>query len=154
MNYLNIEKKALTKVNESLNQLLAEYQIYYQNLRRFHWHVQGVNFFDLHIKFEELYTSAQLVVDQLAERILTLRFKPMATNKEYLEVAQIKETMASTDKEMVAAILEDHKIIIEQMRIVLSNASDAEDEGTTDLVAGLLSALEKSSWMLDAWMGK
>ena len=154
MNYLNIDKKTLNKVAESLNLLLADYQIYYQNLRRYHWHVQGVNFFDLHLKFEELYTSAQLVIDELAERILTIRFMPMATLKEYLELANVKEIHAEKDTEMVSAILDNHKIIINQMRTVLENAAECEDEGTTDLVAGLLSSLEKSSWMLDAWNTK
>ena len=154
MDYLNLEKKSLSPVVGALNQLLAEYQIYYQNLRRYHWHVQGSNFFDLHVKFEELYTTAQLSIDEIAERILTLRQKPVATYKEYLDMAAIKEVKSSDDTEMVEHILQDHKMIIDQMRIVLEKASEAEDEGTIDLVGGFLSGLEKSSWMLDAWLAK
>lgn len=154
MNYLNIEKKTLNPVVIALNQLLAEYQIYYQNLRRFHWHVKGSNFFDLHAKFEELYTSAQLSIDELAERILTLREVPVATYAEYLEMAKIKEVKVSDDMKMVETILLNHKIIIDQMRDVLGKAAEAEDEGTIDLVGGFLSSIEKSSWMLDAWLAK
>ena len=154
MDYLNLEKKTLNPVVDQLNQLLAEYHIYYQNLRRYHWHVQGSNFFDLHVKFEELYTSAQLSIDEIAERILTVRHKPIATYKEYLDMAIIKEVKAVDDHKMVEHILENHKIIIDQMRVVLEKASEAEDEGTTDIIAGFLSSLEKSYWMLDAWLAK
>ena len=154
MDYLNIEKKTLNPVVDELNQLLAEYHIYYQNLRRYHWHVQGSNFFDLHVKFEELYTSAQLSIDEIAERILTVRQKPIATYKEYLDMATIKEVKSVDDHKMVEHILQNHKIIIDQMRVVLDKASEAEDEGTTDIIAGFLSSLEKSSWMLDAWLAK
>ena len=154
MDYLNLEKKTLNPVVDQLNQLLAEYHIYYQNLRRYHWHVQGSNFFDLHVKFEELYTSAQLSIDEIAERILTVRQKPIATYKEYLDMATIKEVKSVDDHKMVEHILQNHKIIIDQMRVVLDKASEAEDEGTTDIIAGFLSSLEKSSWMLDAWLAK
>ena len=44
-----------TEIANELNSLLANYQIYYQNLRGFHWNIQGRNFFELHEKFEELY---------------------------------------------------------------------------------------------------
>ena len=33
-----------------LNSLLADFQIFYQNVRGFHWNVQGQNFFELHLK--------------------------------------------------------------------------------------------------------
>lgn len=154
MNYLNLEKKTLNPVVDSLQNLLAEYQIYYQNLRRFHWHVKGNHFFELHARFEELYTQAQMSIDEIAERILTLRAVPMATYQTYLELAKIKETQASSDTSMVETILGNHQIIIDQMRTVLEQASEADDEGTIDLVSGFLSGVEKQSWMLDAWLAK
>ena len=58
MNYLGYDEKKLNKVSKVLNDLLADYHIYYQNLRNFHWHVTGQHFFDLHVKFEEMYDDA------------------------------------------------------------------------------------------------
>ena len=69
-------------------------------------------------------------------------------------MATIKEVKSVDDHKMVEHILQNHKIIIDQMRVVLDKASEAEDEGTTDIIAGFLSSLEKSSWMLDAWLAK
>ena len=51
MNYLNLDPKKTEATVEQLNVLLADYHIYYQKLRNFHWNVVGENFFDLHEKF-------------------------------------------------------------------------------------------------------
>jgi starvation-inducible DNA-binding protein len=154
MNYLNIKPETVEDTVKSLNQLLADYQIYYQNLRRFHWNISGENFFDLHDKFEDLYNDAKVNIDEIAERILTLRKKPMSTLELYMKHSNLKETEANSSTEMVAAILNDHRVIIENLRKVITEASEVNDEGTIDLVAGFLSSIEKKSWMLDAWLNR
>ena len=78
MSYLNLDTEKTNTTVEQLNVLLADYHLYYQKLRNFHWNVQGTNFFDLHEKFEEMYDDAKLKVDEIAERILTLRHSPQS----------------------------------------------------------------------------
>ncbi len=152
MNYLGFEQKNLTETIDELNNLLASYQVYYHNLRNFHWNVMGENFFDLHERFEELYTDARDKIDDIAERVLTLRGKPMSRLSDYLEHSQVKEAnVLGDDHEMVLTILENHSALIAQMRIVLEKADIAKDEGTNDLIGSFLENLEKQSWMLDAW---
>ena len=87
MNYLNIKDEDLLKVVVELNTLLADYHIYYQKLRSNHWNILGKNFFDLHLKFEELYTDARVKIDEIAERILTLKYHPMSKLEDYLKVS-------------------------------------------------------------------
>lgn len=152
MNYLNINDALLKPIVSELNQLLAEYHIYYQKLRNFHWNVYGENFFDLHDKFEQLYNDAKIKIDQTAERILTLRHHPVSNLNEYLKMAEIKESSSLIpDSEMVGNILKDHQIILLQMKKVIASAENAGDEGTIDMMGGFIAELEKSSWMLDAW---
>lgn len=154
MNYLGFNSDTLISTSDQLNQLLCNYQIYYQNLRNYHWNITGQHFFDLHVQFEELYNEAKINIDEIAERILTLRKAPISTLAEYLEMAKIKEKPTLDTKEMVSNILEDHKILIEDMRKLIEEAGEAKDEGTIDLIAGFLASLEKKSWMLDAWLSK
>ena len=155
MNYLNLDtEKSKHTVNE-LNTLLADYHVYYQKMRNFHWNVSGVNFFDLHIKFEELYDDAKLKIDEIAERILTLRFAPTSNLSDYLKNSNIKEAKSDlSDRDMVDNILEDHGIILKQLSAVVKKADDAGDEGTIDLIGAYIRELEKTSWMLDAWRKK
>nr|WP_298998083.1 Dps family protein [uncultured Allomuricauda sp.] len=152
MTYLNLNEKQLVPVVGELNKLLADYSVYYQNLRAFHWNILGKNFFDLHEKFEELYNEAKVKVDEIAERILTLRYHPISKYSDYLKLSSLSEHNGLIeDEQMVEIILNNHKNILERMREVLRLAEDAKDEGTIDMMGGYIAELEKSSWMLDAW---
>lgn len=152
MSYLNMNEEKLLPVVMELNTLLADYHVYYQKLRNFHWNILGVNFFDLHEKFEELYVDARTKIDEIAERILTLRYHPMSNYSEYLEASSITEsTISLNDREMVNEVLDAHGKLLSQMAAVIRKAEAVEDEGTIDLIGAYIRELEKTSWMLDAW---
>ncbi|MDT0677436.1 Dps family protein [Autumnicola musiva] len=155
MSYLGLDNKKTEKTVEELNILLADYHLYYQKLRNFHWNIIGKNFFDLHEKFEELYDDAKLKVDEIAERILTLRHQPTSNLSDYLKLSNLKESGSQlSDSEMIEALLEDHGALLNQMRKVAKIADEGGDEGTIDLIGGYIRELEKTSWMLDAWKMK
>jgi starvation-inducible DNA-binding protein len=155
MSYLNLDKKKTTTTAKELNVLLADYHLYYQKLRNFHWNVIGHNFFDLHIKFEEMYDDAKLKIDEIAERILTLRFQPTSNFTDYVKMSNIKESPSDTkDLKMVEILLDDHGKLLKQMRTVVEKADAAGDEGTIDMIGGFIGHIEKVSWMLDAWTMK
>ncbi|WP_299228189.1 DNA starvation/stationary phase protection protein [uncultured Psychroserpens sp.] len=155
MSYLNMKDEQLIPVVVELNTLLANYHVYYQKLRNFHWNILGENFFELHNKFEELYTDARTKIDEIAERVLTLRYHPMSKLSDYLEISNISEVSPlKSDRAMVLEILSDHKILLEQMSKVIIKADKASDEGTIDLIGAYIREMEKTSWMLDAWTKK
>lgn len=152
MNYLNIDEEKLAPVIIEMNVLLADYHMYYQKLRNFHWNILGKNFFDLHEKFEELYSDARVKIDEIAERVLTLRYHPISNYSEYIKTSSIKESESNLkDTEMVHEILIGHRVLLKQMSKVISKAERANDEGTIDLIGAYIRELEKTSWMLDAW---
>lgn len=155
MSYLGLDKEKTGKTVDELNVLLADYHLYYQKLRNFHWNVIGKNFFDLHEKFEELYNDAKVKVDEIAERILTLRYEPTSNLSEYLKASSLKESKSDlSDYEMIETLLKDHGLLLKQMRSVVEVADKADDEGTIDLIGAYIRELEKTSWMLDAWKMK
>jgi len=136
----------------SLNILLADYHMYYQKLRNFHWNITGPHFFELHAKFEELYDDAKVKIDEIAERILTLRAKPYSNYSSYLNHSSIKEPKKNLrDHEMVSSILMDQDILLDQLKTIAKNAEDAKDDGTLDITGAYIGELEKTSWMLNAW---
>ncbi|GAA4279177.1 Dps family protein [Aquimarina mytili] len=136
----------------ALNILLADYHLYYQKLRNFHWNITGPHFFELHLKFEELYEDAKLKIDEIAERILTLRAKPFSNYSSYLNHSNIGEPNPNlVDHEMVSEILKDQEILLNQLRQVAEKAEDTKDDGTLDITGTYIGELEKTSWMLNAW---
>ncbi|MGO4910769.1 Dps family protein [Leeuwenhoekiella sp. W20_SRS_FM14] len=152
MNYLNLDTAKTKKTVNELNILLADYHLYYQKLRNFHWNIIGENFFDLHIKFEEMYNDTLIKIDEVAERILTLRFQPVSNLSDYIKMSEIKESPSEIkDSEMIEILLEDHGTLLVQMRKTVETADAGGDEGTIDLLGAYIRELEKTSWMLDTW---
>ena len=151
--YLSLDKSATKKVSAELQNLLADFQLYYTNLRGFHWNVVGKQFFKLHDKFEELYDEASDQIDEIAERILMLGETPNHNFSDYLKVGEIKETgVVSDDKETVSLVLDYLKVLIAKERKIIELASDANDEVTVDLMVGYLEGQEKTVWMLTAFL--
>ncbi|WP_439132797.1 Dps family protein [Polaribacter sp.] len=150
---LNKEKN-LILVNK-LNGLLANFQIYYQNLRGLHWNIKGKNFFELHLKFEEFYTDSQVKIDEIAERILTLQGKPLHTFTDYIENASVPVGKnISKDVESVALIVNSLSELLTIEREILDLSADADDEGTNAMMSDFIAEQEKTIWMLNSWLGK
>tara|TARA_R110000744_G_scaffold379851_1_gene498951 strand:- start:1212 stop:1712 length:501 start_codon:yes stop_codon:yes gene_type:complete len=152
LNIIGLSEKSSIETAEKLNELLANYQIFYMNLRGFHWNIQGKKFFELHLKFEELYNNALLKVDEIAERILTLGQTPFHTFHKYLENTKIKSAENITDGEIaIENILKALKVLLEEERSILKIAADASDEGTVALMSEYIVEQEKLAWMFSAY---
>ncbi|TXE14043.1 Dps family protein [Algoriphagus aquimarinus] len=152
-NDIGLEIKESKVLVEKLNDLLANYQVYYQNLRNFHWNVSGPNFFELHAKFEELYNAANLAVDETAERILTLGARPLSSYQEYIETATIKEAKEILEPtKMVETVKSNLNTLLQLERETLEAAESSNDEGTASLMSDYITAKEKVVWMLSAYL--
>jgi starvation-inducible DNA-binding protein len=152
-NNIGLDSKKSEELVELLNDLLANYQVFYQNLRGFHWNVKGSKFFELHLKFEEFYTDAIVKVDEIAERILTLQGVPLHTYEDYLKASSIKsDKRDKVDVEAVKTIVENFSVLISKERKILSTAAVAADEGTVSQMSDYISQTEKTVWMLNAFL--
>lgn len=142
-----------TQIAAALNILLANYQIYYQNLRGFHWNIQGRDFFELHIKFEELYNDAAIKIDEVAERILTIDHTPLHSFTDYLATADLKPlTEVREGKIAVTALVEDLTRLVDQQKSIRVSAEDGNDGATADMMATFIEEQEKTLWMYKAWL--
>ena len=152
LDYLHLDASKVSKVISGLQQLLAHYQVFYTNLRGFHWNIKGHSFFVLHSKFEEFYDDAAEKADEIAERILMLGGEPANTFSQYLKTARIKEVSGvSCGEEALKNILDSYSLLIEEERAILSSASEAKDESTVSLMSDYLKGQEKTVWMLVAF---
>ena len=138
-----------------LNELLANYSIFYQNTRGFHWNIRGERFFELHAKFEELYNDIVLKIDEVAERILTLGHTPKHNYGDYKTISKIQEsTEVSDGTKAIENILESFKTTLILQRELLNLAADADDEGTGALMSDYIREQEKLVWMYTAVLNK
>jgi starvation-inducible DNA-binding protein len=155
LNAIGLDTKKAAELADKLNVLLANYSIFYQNTRGYHWNIKGEKFFELHLKFEELYNDLFIKIDEVAERILTLGHSPKHRYSDYKKEAKIAESNeVSNGIKAVNEILESFKTIIMNQRDLLSLSAEAGDEGTNALMSDYIRAQEKLVWMYSAFLNK
>lgn len=141
-------------IQDVLNEQVASWTVLYVKLHNFHWYVKGSQFFTLHAKFEELYNEAALHVDEIAERLLALGGRPIATMQGCLKMSQIAEADGSeTAEQMVASISADFTSLIGELKQGMELADSVGDETTADMLLAIHSGLEKHVWMLQSFLG-
>lgn len=152
-NILGLPVKESEGIVNELNTLLSSFQVYYQNMRGIHWNIRGKRFFDLHVKFEELYNDAQLKIDLIAERVLTIGGTPLHTFEDYLrhnKLAVGKDI--SKDEEAVHLIVNSLSDLLKIERKILKDSADINDEGTNSMMGDFIAEQEKTIWMMRAWL--
>ncbi len=151
-NILGLPVKETEVIAAELNILLSNFQVYYQNLRGIHWNIRGKRFFDLHVKFEELYNDAQLKIDLIAERVLTLGATPLHTFEDYIKNNKLKVGKnVSQDSEAVHLIIASLADLLKIERVILEESAKISDEGTNAMMSDFIKEQEKTMWMMKAW---
>ena len=147
------EIKNKSEIVRKLNLLLSNYEMYYQNLRALHWNIKGKLFFMLHAKYEELYNEAAEVIDEIAERVLTLDETPLHTYEDFISNSKINAVKnVSEADQSLNIVLQNQETLHSVAYEVNDIASESGDEGTVALISEIISSLEKSIWMLKSSM--
>lgn len=155
LDFIKLDAGLSKKTAEALQQLLADYQVFYTNLRGLHWNVKGKDFFVMHEQFENLYDNIAEKIDEIAERILTLGDIPAHNFSQYLKVSKVKESGYVTDGDAgLKHVLETYSYFITSERAVLTLASEAGDESTVAMMSDYIKEQEKMVWMLVAYSSK
>lgn len=151
-NILGLPVKETEMIAAELNILLSNFQVYYQNLRGLHWNIRGKRFFDLHVKFEELYNDAQEKIDLIAERILTLGSTPLHSFEDYIRNNKLEVGRNITkDTEAVSLIMSSLSNLLKIERVILDESGNIGDEGTNSMMSDFITEQEKTIWMMKAW---
>ncbi len=136
---------------DCLSKLLASTYSLYLKTQNYHWNVRGPMFITLHELFEAQYLEMATSIDTMAERIRALGFVAPGSLSSYLELTDIKdEKECPSANQMLEQLANDHAVIIMNAKLVLSLASELDDEVTTDLMIQRISVHEKTVWMLNS----
>lgn len=155
LNRIGLDPKKSGELAELLNELLANYSIFYQNVRGYHWNIKGEKFFELHLKFQELYNNLLIKIDDVAERILTLGYTPEHRYTVYAKVSSIQEKKEVSDGfTAVQNIIDSFASLISLQRAILDKSATINDEGTNALMSDYIREQEKLIWMYSAFLGK
>jgi starvation-inducible DNA-binding protein len=153
LNQIGLNKDHSKKLSDKLNQLLANYQLFYINTRGFHWNIKGPQFFELHAKFEELYNDSLIKIDEIAERILTLGEVPLHSYEDYVKYSKIKPVKNMQEgKGAVESIVDSFSILLPIEREILELSGESGDEGTNALMSDYIREQEKLVWMYSSFL--
>lgn len=155
LNSIGLSAEKSDALSKDLNILLANFQRYYQNLRGIHWNIKGKRFFDLHPKFEELYTDANIKVDLLAERVRTLGGIPLHTFEDYTKHSKVPVGKnVARDEDAIRLIVDSLAVLLVIERSILDASDKAGDEGTNAMMSDFITEQEKTVWMMKAWLAE
>jgi starvation-inducible DNA-binding protein len=148
---IGIKQADRASIAEGLKRLLADSYTLYLQTHNFHWNVEGPQFRELHLMFEEHYTELATAVDEIAERIRTLDVPAPGTYKEFAKLSSIEEVEGvPAAKTMVDLLTQGHEQVVKTCREVLKLAQDGDDESTAALASDRMRIHEKTAWMLRA----
>jgi starvation-inducible DNA-binding protein len=152
---VGINEQGRKEIADGLNIYLANLHVLYTKLHNYHWNIEGSSFFQLHGKLEELYDNTAEEIDQVAERILQLGFRPSATMKEYLEIAQLNEAESKryNSEEVCKSLLEDFSFLAQELRKGAQSAGKHNDDVTVGMAVEYLTKIEKNIWLINSFLG-
>jgi starvation-inducible DNA-binding protein len=147
---IGIKPEYSVKVADSLNILLADEHLLYIKTRNAHWNVEGPDFIAMHKFFEEQYAQLEEIIDRVAERVRSIGHYPEATLNGFLKLTHLTEKSREQNDSIgfIKDLLEDHEAVIIYLRENISRFAGWNDQGSSDLITGLMAAHEKMAWIL------
>ncbi|MGB6876103.1 MAG: DNA starvation/stationary phase protection protein [Candidatus Acidiferrales bacterium] len=146
-----LDEKVCAASAENLNQILADTMSLRDMYKKHHWQVSGHTFYQVHLLFDKHHGEQDELVDAIAERIQTLGGISLAMAADVAETTLIPRPPRGREELPVqlSRLLEAHEIILKEARTFARNASDAEDDGTNDLlVSQVIRTNELQVWFL------
>lgn len=127
--------------------LLSNLHVVSVKAHNFHWNVRGQSFGSLHKLFDDIYEHLNAHIDVVAERMRALRLVAPGSLQEFLNLTTISETTGQLQpaKNMLLDLNTDLQDISDHLNNIMS---DANDEGTKNMIAGMIEAIDKDTWFV------
>ncbi len=147
--------KSSSGATSGLKVVLANTYTLYLKTQNYHWNVVGAHFHHFHLLFEEQYKALAEAADVIAERIRALGVVAPGSFEEFSNLKTIQEAQQQIDAfAMIKDLIESHEAVCKNIKLILQQAKDEEDEVTQDLLIQRLAEHEKALWMLRALLGE
>ncbi len=142
----------MANLEMKLNQYVADLMVVYTKLHNVHWYVQGKQFHRMHELFENYYDKVTEDMDEVAERMLQLGQKPVASLKGALEITKIEERSEeyAKDLDLVSVVKKDFEYLLGLTLEVKEEAEKVGDDPTVDIMNEFTAYYQKELWMLNS----
>ncbi|MBC5775506.1 DNA starvation/stationary phase protection protein [Pontibacter sp. KCTC 32443] len=139
-----------------LDRHLSSFITLFNQYHKHHWMVEGPQFRDLHLFFEDHYTQLHEQYDAIAERLTVMGYCPTCHPKKQLELSYIEheEEGVYRIREMLAKDMDDEKTIAIELRKTIKLAMQHEDFATKALLEGILIKTEDRCHHIEHFLGE
>jgi starvation-inducible DNA-binding protein len=119
--------------------------------QNFHWNVEGSDFYQLHLLFEEIYEEVYGAVDAFAENIRKVKGYAPASLSRFSNLTEVDdETDILTPQRMVSELWADAEKMQGIMRHMFVQAEERGEHGLSNFLADRQDAFAKHAWFLRA----
>jgi DNA-binding ferritin-like protein len=155
-NPIGISSGVASLMVPKLDAHLASLFIQFHQYQKHHWLVEGPQFRDLHLFFQEAYDEVHKAADKVAERITALGGIPTSNPVDQAEIAYIEHEPegAFRVRDMMKRDLENEGEIAIQLRDTIESARELGDPGTAHLLTDILIEVEDRAHHIDHFLGE
>lgn len=148
-----MEKENKDQVVKSLEVLIADTYALLAQTHLAHWNVEGANFFQLHVAFEEQYNEMFIAVDLVAEHLRTLEaYAPGGFEMlgKLTKIGQMERNLPAP--EFVRHLVSFQEILVENASQGRDLAAENGFNETEDLFIERIRIHNKAIWMLKSFL--
>ncbi|WP_417253100.1 Dps family protein [Celeribacter sp.] len=132
----------------TLKDVLGQTFRLYVQTHGYHWNVEGPNFRQLHVLFEEQYQNLWGALDEIAERIRIQGAYAPGTVASLMTHAEAEDTPAQSAEDMMTKLVAGHEALAATLRDAIGIAGEAGDEVSAGILTDRLEWHEKELWMM------
>jgi starvation-inducible DNA-binding protein len=149
---IDIPESTRSQVVELLNQTLAATLDLYSQVKQAHWNVKGMNFYQLHLAFDDVASAVFPFVDTLAERATSLGGNANGTVHQSANSSFLPEypTLPINEKQHLEAVQERLALYLKHAREGIAKTDDLDDETTNDIYIEIARTLDQKLWFIEA----
>lgn len=150
-----LQKSTLEQLIDHGCAILSDTYLLMTKTQSCHWNIEGMNFYSLHLLFEQQYQELFEALDEIAEHIRTFGRLAPGSFQQFMQLTQLQEMPAPTDsRSMLEHLYRDHKAIAESLRAGINLAEEEQEAATSDLYTQRLRAHNKMAWMLKSHLNR
>lgn len=136
---------------KKLDVYLANLAVANIKMHNLHWNIKGLSFPQVHIYLEELYDGILEKYDEVAEIQKMMGDFPIASMKEYLEIASIKEIESKDYKieEALKIVLEYQEEMKKLALAIRKEANEKDVFQIANMMEDHISSYDKDIWFIN-----
>jgi starvation-inducible DNA-binding protein len=141
---------------ELLNQTLANLFDLKSQVKQAHWNVKGPQFYQLHELFDAMAGELEPMIDDVAERAVTLGGLALGTVRMAAAATDLKDFAPDTlaGMALVGELAQRYATVANLVRDAIEQSDNWGDADTADLLTGVSRDLDKRLWFLESHLNQ